>query len=52
MSSNTHSFNREDFDKIEGSVEENPDSLSHVSYYSPKQYGNTGCGLFKWGIQN
>ena len=32
MSSNTHSFNKEDFEKIEGSVEENPDSLSHVSY--------------------
>ena len=32
MISNTHSFNKEDFEKIEGSVEENPDSLSNVSY--------------------
>ena len=32
MSSNMHSFNKEDSEKIEGSVEENPDSPSHVSY--------------------
>ena len=33
-------------------IEQAPSDLLVPSAKESAQYGNTGCGVFKWGIQN